>query len=1387
MMVTRVGAGSYATGGGMYVNESSFTIRNSAFEDNQAPGGANAGGAIWVESSAHENFVFSSRFINNTAGAHTGGIMTFNKITVVNSIFDSNSCGGSWNVGAIALEVGADDSKIINCTFTNNNGNTGAGGVLVKSNNVVISNSVFANNTATTGRDLYVFSGSATYEYSLFSVGGVSGGTAGAQNLFETASLKDIGNPIGMDGEWYTDDDGLIPLAESSLIDSGNLMVPYTDKDITGLTRDAFPDLGAYEFFDALSANLIAHYTFEDGNADDQTTNGFNGTINGSIFVNGRFGDGLSFDGVDDDVTMATTVNNLPSGNAARSISLWVNPSDTTQGTIFDYGGTAQYEQFSLKQFGGGGIKFTASIFDVNSGITLTQDVWHHLVITFDSQVITYYLDGVFQTSGSANVLNTTWGTALSFADDIGQGPWGGVIDEVRLYDRALSSDDVTDLYNYVAPPGPFEVFEISFTPPASLIRGDASGNTVLKWEVTAGVNTEVIDGFKIDVFGDVNDLAYFEIWDITNSPTSIYAGNAMTGNVFSGNIEFTDNPLAITPGNTLSFELDVRVKDMTSGDNIEFGMGPDGVLSANILGGNFFTSGLIAFNGGAAPVAPAWVTATPGDTMIGLAWDEVTGATNYTLYWDDIPSQGMASSNSISLSGNTYVVRALGNGLPTYFTVSSNVSGILSSNSMEVMATPDVNAAKYILVDVSAGPSAMHYPVTLADLTLSDFTGPGNIIYKTNLIALKRIPAGNFIMGDVGAGVTPEHNVNITRDTFAGVFEITQKQWLNVMGSFPQAQDFTNADNTLPIIRVSWGDIRGLSSSYDWPANTSIDSSSFMGLLQDKTGLSFDLPTEAQWEHFARAGAATRWHYGDTVNGAYTWYTANSGSSTKEVGKLLPNPNGLFDITGNIVEWVLDWLDAGYYSSSPADDPPGGSSGSNRVYRGGGAISSEAQADEVYRNNSAPNSRWSTTGFRLSLYNSKPTPADPFTAGPFEIAEVSFAPPATLLRGDASGNTVLKWDVTAGANTEVIDGFEIDVFGDVNDLAYFEIWDITNSPFSVYAGNAMTGNVFSGNIDFNGNPFVITPGNSMIFELDVRVKDMTSADNIEFGMGPDGVLSANNLGGNFFTSGLIAFGGASMSFAPILDDTITMTLDSVFEGATNPAGNTVDDIYLTGFSGNAFFDLDGDPSGIAIVSTDETLGSWEYFNGSFWDSIGFVSASNTLLLAGDNLIRFIPSGNLNGTANLSFVAWDQSLGIAGDRNIGLSGNQGGSETFSVNIGLAEIVITPVNDAPILSLNGIVRPNDAFLVISDTNEDELLQINFASANLITISDVDSADQNVYLNIEDKTGLGAIFMGTTNLISVGGNISGDPSVTYQGNVSDLNTALTSLSYQPEGEF
>lgn len=264
-----------------------------------------------------------------------------------------------------------------------------------------------------------------------------------------------------------------------------------------------------------------------------------------------------------------------------------------------------------------------------------------------------------------------------------------------------------------------------------------------------------------------------------------------------------------------------------------------------------------------------------------------------------------------------------------------------------------------YCVINLSGGPDATRWSVSYLSAVPSSGWTDG---YKTTKLVLRRIPAGSFIMGsDQGS---ESRRVALTKPFYMGVFEVTQKQWELVMGSWPGSTPSSSygRGDAYPAYYVSYNDIRGSSSGARWPASAAVDASSFLGRLRAKTGLEFDLPTEAQWEYACRAGTATTYYWGDSMDGAYAWYSSNSGSKTHPVGTRKPNAWGLYDMSGNVWEWCRDWYGTLAYGA----DPVGSASGSYRVIRGGGWFNNSDYCTSSFRDYNDPSYRFDNYGFRL-------------------------------------------------------------------------------------------------------------------------------------------------------------------------------------------------------------------------------------------------------------------------------------------------------------------------------------------------------------------------------------------------------------------------------------
>lgn len=163
------------------------------------------------------------------------------------------------------------------------------------------------------------------------------------------------------------------------------------------------------------------------------------------------------------------------------------------------------------------------------------------------------------------------------------------------------------------------------------------------------------------------------------------------------------------------------------------------------------------------------------------------------------------------------------------------------------------------------------------------------------------RIPAGKFVMGSsLYDNNGPVHQVTIEKSYYLGKYEVTQRQWIAVMGSNPSS--FIGDD--LPVDSVSWNDVQ-----------------EFIKKLNEKDGTDkYCLPSEAEWEYACRAGTVSRYYFGDTSKPEdYMWNSNNSGNKPNFVGQKKQNPWGLYDMYGNVGEWVQDNYHSSY-DGAPSD-----------------------------------------------------------------------------------------------------------------------------------------------------------------------------------------------------------------------------------------------------------------------------------------------------------------------------------------------------------------------------------------------------------------------------------------------------------------------------------
>lgn len=323
-------------------------------------------------------------------------------------------------------------------------------------------------------------------------------------------------------------------------------------------------------------------------------------------------------------------------------------------------------------------------------------------------------------------------------------------------------------------------------------------------------------------------------------------------------------------------------------------------------------------------------------------------------------------------------------------------------------------NTPAYMVVDISENAianSQTYYPSV-------EFLPGGvlsNAAYRTTLLLMRKIMAKDMVwtMGSTAfeTGRNPDtsrqpdeatHQVMLTNNYYIGVFEVTQTQWGLVQTNYPAPSTFSSVSYRAmrPVESVCYNEIRMAANSTsvsagaeDWPGAPC--GGSFLGVLRQRTGIDFDLPSEAQWEFAARAGNGDtfrgdgsailnsaqdanmamfgRYQYnGGWINGTVR-PSANSNPSQSEcsteygtavVGSYKPNNYGLYDTCGNVYEWCLDWYAV---DISPLSGSVNTIIGTTKVFRGGAFANDANYCRPALRRDISPSTRSYSLGFRVA------------------------------------------------------------------------------------------------------------------------------------------------------------------------------------------------------------------------------------------------------------------------------------------------------------------------------------------------------------------------------------------------------------------------------------
>ena len=299
-----------------------------------------------------------------------------------------------------------------------------------------------------------------------------------------------------------------------------------------------------------------------------------------------------------------------------------------------------------------------------------------------------------------------------------------------------------------------------------------------------------------------------------------------------------------------------------------------------------------------------------------------------------------------------------------------------------KVVLVKDPNYKEQQVAVTSVAPAIPTTPTT---------SSSGNRTFTVNGVSFEMIAVkgGTFTMGatseqgsDAKSDEKPTHSVTLS-DYYIGKFEVTVAQFREFINETNYRTDADKDGSTYIWNGSSWEKRNGVNWKCDasgkmrgsWEDNYPVihvswnDAKAYCEWLSRKTGQSFRLPTEAEWEYAARGGNKSRGYKYSGSNSIddVAWYTSNSGSKTHQVGTKSPNELGVYDMSGNVWEWCQDWY--GDYSSGSQYNPTGPSSGSYRVDRGGSWRSSAEGCRVSNRDYYTPDNRDYNLGFRVVLH----------------------------------------------------------------------------------------------------------------------------------------------------------------------------------------------------------------------------------------------------------------------------------------------------------------------------------------------------------------------------------------------------------------------------------
>ena len=305
-----------------------------------------------------------------------------------------------------------------------------------------------------------------------------------------------------------------------------------------------------------------------------------------------------------------------------------------------------------------------------------------------------------------------------------------------------------------------------------------------------------------------------------------------------------------------------------------------------------------------------------PWNGLVYVDYELVRGDSPFELYTIDVTAT--AEDGVRQLSGHTIVsgrVAGVGQNRVVWDFGADHPGIIARDLKVTVTATPKPvhpGTELYCVIDLSAGPNATYYPVRYETTGPSHVQGASNEVCQTTEMWFRRVGTGPYpFHGTDSNGGKGYYQVKFSHAFYCAIFECTQQQWYQVMGTWPSRFSNEVCRASRPVESITHTDLLGHET---WPDSQVISDDSFVGRLRARTGLkTFNMPTEAQWEYVCRAGATKssvtcgkRYSSNCGKTSGYN-YNEDVSYATAFVGTYDPNAWGFYDCLGNVREWCLD------------------------------------------------------------------------------------------------------------------------------------------------------------------------------------------------------------------------------------------------------------------------------------------------------------------------------------------------------------------------------------------------------------------------------------------------------------------------------------------------